>query len=104
MPSSIVATADDRDLLPLYDYVRNGLFREVESWIRDGRPIYNQESRKFPIIVYAARSVFSILQELLQLDWKSCPRGLNKAAMSKMSCNNGPRTSFLRIFQNDIGE
>lgn len=26
------------------------------------------------------------------------------AAMRKNSCNNGRRTSFLRIFQNDIGE
>ena len=94
--TGLVITSDDKELLPLYDYVRNGFYCEVESWIRDGKPVYNPESRKYPVIVYAAHSGFySILKELLRLDWRLCPKGLNKALEYSVKLGNVYATELL---------
>lgn len=95
-PAKLVTTSDDRELLPLYDYVRNGLYCEVESWVRNGNPVYNPESKKYPVIVYAARSGFySMLKEFLRLDWRSCPKGLNKALEYSVRLGNVYATELL---------
>jgi hypothetical protein len=70
----------DEKLKPIIEHVKNGNYKAVKQWIDDGNPVFNPESKSKSVLYYAATNgFFSILELLVQADWKQEPAQLNSA-------------------------